>query len=589
MHISWLRKLSLGCLATITLSTLSISPFAQYQEVSQELVEGTNNFKIGVGSTFDAGSAHDLSPKKKKGNPALSPLASDLEEVVQLIDQNYAGKASGRNEKIINSAIMAMLHSLDPHSSFYTIDDFADLMGEHQNEYFGTGASIINATVNGDRETFVLSTAIGSPASTAGLRFGDRILSVNNEDVSGESSIKVREMIRGKLGTSVVIKVERSGSEKIETITVQRGRIEQKTIPHAFMLNDGMGYMDMTVGFSYATLDEVKNALTDLKIKGMTSLVIDLRGNTGGLIDQAAAVAELFLDESLLIASQKGKSKIDDRVWRSRNKNPEAMPLVLLVDSETASAAEVVAGAFQDNDRALIIGEKTFGKGLVQNVLELPDGSGLTLTAARYYTPSGRSIQRDYTNTGLYEYFSQSSRADAVGISTTASRTLLNRRVYGGDGITPDVEFRPAQLSAHQIQLSDLSLSFIREIVGRSSDEITQARQNMIFGKETITDNIYEKFSSFCVNKTQTCKNIDPVSNPKQANYIRSQLRYFLALAAFGSDVAAKQQVKDDEIISISVQKIKEAADLKERSKTIIATRNNKAKNPPKSVSGGSR
>ena len=199
--------------------------------------------------------------------------------------------------------------------------------------------------------------------------------------------------------------VERVASGRLETIEMKRDRVFQPTLPNYFIVRDGIAYIDLSEGFSHTTSAEFAAALKELHRRGMTSLILDLRNNSGGILDQAIKVAEEFLPAGSAIISQRGRSIIDNREWRSANRNPEKLPMVVLVNDQTASASEVVAGALQDNDRALILGQNTFGKGLVQNVVGLPMGSGLTLTTARYFTPSGRSIQRTYTGTGMYDYF----------------------------------------------------------------------------------------------------------------------------------------------------------------------------------------
>ncbi|HCA58653.1 MAG TPA: hypothetical protein DEP46_11785, partial [Blastocatellia bacterium] len=356
------------------------------------LPKDSGDFKIDQGSSFSATSS---APKNKPKQPGpLAALSEDLAEALGLISQHHASSNAQRPDLLTASALSSALRSLDPHSKYYDREEFAELVGEHEGQYFGTGATIISVKSGGELETYVLSVAAGSPAETAGLKFGDRIISVDGKAIGGLHSYEVREMMRGELGTEVAIRLERAGNRAQTDLTMTRGRVAHKTIPHTFMLDEGVGYIDLSGGFSYTTVTELDDALLRLRARGVKALVLDLRGNSGGIVDQAVAVAERFLPFGTKILSQQGRNPNEDRVWRSANRLPVTVPLVVLVDGETASAAEIVAGALQDNDRALIIGEKTFGKGLVQNIIELEDGSALALTAARYYTPTGRSIQR---------------------------------------------------------------------------------------------------------------------------------------------------------------------------------------------------
>lgn len=563
-------------------STLACCIFALSANSQTELFipneqDETGSFKVTVGSAFTAANPGGDKRSPNKPSSRYTALNEDVAEALKIIEKNHVRTPNISSERLVSSAIDSMLHSLDPHSNYYTPDEFAELIGEHQNEYFGTGATIINAQVNGVRETFIVAVAQGSPASLAGLRYGDRIISVNGTSVTGLSSATVREMIRGKLGTTVNVELERAGTSITQTIIVKRGRIAQKTVPYSFMLENGVGYVDMTIGFSHSTSIELIKAVNDLKIKGMSSMILDLRGNSGGLVDQAAAVAEVFLGDSLLIVSQNGRTPLDERIWRSRNKRPEDMPLIVLVDKETASAAEIVAGALQDNDRALIIGERTFGKGLVQNVLQLSNGGGITLTAARYYTPSGRLIQREYSNVSLYDYYSQTNRASLLGGSALATRTLTNRTVYGGDGITPDVEFIKGELTDQQLAIFDLSLLFVRSMLKNDSQEqINAIRQDQIFGKNTVNNEMLEKFKAFAAAKIGTDKAEELMAN--ELGLVSSRLRFDLALAAFGTDIAAKEQIKDEKMVGIANEQFARAAQLKESAKFVIARKRNKEK-----------
>src|SRR5436190_4679413 len=396
-------------------------------------------FSINRGSTFSAsGSSRNVNNESGAANSKPSSIASEILAAEQIIGRNYLSTKAASTDELTKTAIDGMLRSLDPHSNFYDAAEWKDLLDEQRSGYTGIGATISTFDIAGTTDTFILSTFPGTPAARAHLRFGDKILGINNEKMSGKSSDIVRDKLRGASGTILRLTVERAATNRIEIIEIRRNRVVQPSIPDAYILRPGIGYIDLSEGFNYTTSGEFDAALQELKARGMRSLVLDLRGNGGGIVDQAVKVAEKFLPAGTLILSQGGRTRIDNRVWRSANAAPDQMPLVVIVNEDTASASEIVAGAFQDDDRAMIVGERTFGKGLVQSVIDLPGRTGLTLTTARYLTPSGRSIQRDYTKVDIYDYFNHKGPAAAIDQPYFEGRTTTDRKVFGGDGIQPD-------------------------------------------------------------------------------------------------------------------------------------------------------
>lgn len=559
------RSLPASLAGGVLIAALLISGSAPAQSSEIPFVDShsTDTFKISSGSYFSASSGKEKqSNATREVSSPFSGLLDDIAQSFEIIDQHHAGTAPRPSEHAAASSLRSMLRSLDPHSSFYDRAQFASLMGEHRSEYFGTGLTISTFRVNGRQETFVLYTNPGSAAERAGLNFGDRIISVNGEPVQGLDSLRVREMIRGPRGTEASITIERADTLAKRTVSLKRDRLPQKTVPYAFTLYNGIGYIDMTVGFSYTTVTELDKALNDLKLRGMRSLILDLRGNSGGIVDQAITVAVRFLPAGTEILTQKGRSARDDRVWRSQNPTPVSMPLVLLVDGSTASAAEILAGAFQDNDRALIIGERTFGKGLVQNVIDLPDGSGLTLTAARYFTPSGRSIQRNYSDIGLYDYFTKTDKAALIADSKDVRLTITNRKVFGGNGIEPDVAAQQTEISENMVPIVDLAFLFARELAyGRVSGVPGpgQLRQRTIFGDDPVDQELMEMFSGFVRQRPGSLLS----GNENMAlDIARNQLRYYLIMALFGNDAAAKSLAQNDPQVRSAVSNVDAAARL---------------------------
>ncbi|MBX3294285.1 MAG: PDZ domain-containing protein [Acidobacteria bacterium] len=553
-----------------------ISPAAA-QTIS--LPKVSDDFKINQGSSFSATSSAQKS-KPKKLEP-LDALRQDLAEALDVIGQNHASADANRPDRLTASALRSALRSLDPHSKYYDREEFAELMNEHKGQYYGTGATIISVRDGSEFETYVLSVAAGSSADGAGIRFGDKITSVDSKDVGGLSSYEVREMMRGKLGTVLTLRLERAADGSAADVKLTRGRVAHKTLPHTFMLDDGVGYIDHSGGFSYTTVTELDDALLRLRARGLRSLVLDLRGNSGGIVDQAVAVAERFLPYGTKILTQQGRNPNEDRIWRSTNRLPVTVPLVVLVDGDTASAAEIVAGALQDNDRALIVGEKTFGKGLVQNIIELEDGSALALTAARYYTPTGRSIQRDYSDVGLYEYFRGIRKAELTDRPAYAVRTITDRILHGGDGISPDVS--ASQTANTNYAVSDALFLLTRDLAngrldGQPSPE--ELRQSLIFGREILSADELRTVLANVISSTEKAE-ITPA--------VLDEFRWYLAMALFGVDSAAKARIESDMAVAAAIRSLPDAERLYARAAELRSNSARKEKSPQGRIPGGLR
>lgn len=485
-------------------------------------------------------------------------------EALDIIRANYVDAKRLNYNELTKSSLSSLLRTLDPHSNYYDANEYQDLLSDQHSEYVGIGCTIANYINNGKSDTYITSTYPDSSASRVGLRFGDKIIAVNGLNVSGTPSLNVREQIRGQKGTSVRLTVERAATKKVETIEIKRIIVPQPSIPDAYLLRPGVGYIDLSNGFNYTTFDELNVAYHDLQEQGMTSLILDLRDNPGGILEQAVRVAGKFLQNGQVVVSQRGRFEIDNRTLKANHKDGDNIPLVVLVDEGSASASEIVAGALQDHDRALIIGEKTFGKGLVQSVIDLPNGSGLTLTTAKYYTPSGRLIQRDYSNVGLYDYFNHKVKIT----QTQASKTDIGRTVYSGDGIMPDELVNKVKLTQTEISLLDSIFLFSRELVngriqGFEDYKVTrpiQYGQRVRPSDFAINDELLSNFRNFLTaNKFSTLSNQQFAENKK---FIVARLRYNLATATFGSVAANQVLIEYDLQIAKAVEALPRAENL---------------------------
>src|SRR5689334_2712875 len=386
----------------------------------------------------------------QRGNPAYPTGASDndvrdslrqFSEIYNLVEQNYAEPVNP-DKAIYNGAIPGMLHVLDPHSNFFDPKSYSLLREEQSGKYYGVGMQIAPR----NNKIIVVAPFAGTPAYKAGLRPGDVIIAVDAKATDNMSVSDVADLLKGPKGTNVHISILRESNDKPLEFNVVRDEIPRNSVDLKFMIRPGVGYMHVTA-FNETTEQEVEDALQGFgELKG---LVLDLRGNPGGLLNEGVGVADKFLKKGQVIVSHHGRSSPEKMYKASRGNGGKDYPLVVLVNRGTASAAEIVSGAIQDHDRGLIVGEVTFGKGLVQTVYPLSHDTGLALTTAKYYTPSGRLIQRDYSNVSLYDYY-----FDRDGINDTSNKevklTDSGRTVYGGGGITPDVKIDPVKSNHFQ-------------------------------------------------------------------------------------------------------------------------------------------
>ena len=530
-----------------------------------------------TGSSSSSGLPGSSGRKTPRGitNNATAGVERDFDEALRVVQEEYVDGRKLDYNNVFKSSIIGMLRSLDPHSNYYDREEFDELKTDQRSEYFGIGASIQTYAYGDQVDTFITATFENSPAARAGLRFGDRIMEVDGVKMAGKSSLEVRDKIRGPRGSVVKLTLERSVDKRIQKVDITRDAVPQPSIPDAYMLKPGVGYIDMTRGFNYTTTDELLDSLERLHAKGMTSLVLDLRNNPGGFLDQAIHVAEVFLKNGQLILTQKGRNGFRDNSYESRNNSPDLTPLVILINQYTASASEIVAGAMQDHDRALIVGETSFGKGLVQSIIPLEYGAGLTLTSAKYYTPSGRLIQRDYSNGGFYDYYTHGgiSRTDAKRETEKPSgqekKTDTGRAVYGGGGISPDESVNPRMMSPGQRRLLNPSFAFARELVnGRIRGfESYKVQSGIDFHHELqpedlkVSDALFKSFRDFVTN--DPAFKVPASLLDRERSFVELQLRFNIVTAAFGRVVADRVFITtDDPQVAKAVDILPKARDL---------------------------
>jgi carboxyl-terminal processing protease len=379
-----------------------------------------------------------------KQGKASSPKSDKITQLLNYIQREYVDTIN--NERLVDSAIESLLSSLDPHSAYIPASELAEMNEPLQGNFDGIGIefNILDDTI------YVVSALSGGPSEALGIRSGDRIISVDGKNVAGIkiTNNDVIKKLRGIGGTKVNVEILRRGSKNVLKFTITRGKIPIYSVDVSYMVDNSVGYIKIS-RFAQTTYDEFMDALDKLKKSGMKKLVLDLRGNPGGLLNIATELTDEFLPANKLIVFTKGKSRPKEEVFSTSGGSWEKEPLVVLIDEGSASASEILAGALQDNDRATIVGRRSFGKGLVQEQSDFPDGSAVRLTIARYYTPTGRSIQKPYVLGHQKEYAEEEwdrfkhgelLNSDSIKFNEQDKfKTPKGKIVYGGGGIMPDV------------------------------------------------------------------------------------------------------------------------------------------------------
>jgi carboxyl-terminal processing protease len=490
-------------------------------------------------------------------------IAGDYSEAIETVEQNYVGEID--YEKATQAAIQGMLFTLDPHSLYFPSAEFKKLKEDQASSFYGIGVQILRR----DNGVYVQSVVENTPAARAGLRYGDRIVEVDGKDAREWSSDEVSRNVRGERGKEVLIKVERAGQQAGTNFRIVRDAVPLPSIRNAFMIAAATGYVALVGGFQHTTQEELRDAIAELKKDGMRQLVLDLRNNPGGLLDQAIDVSSEFLPRDKVVVSVKGRSEYTKpAVYKSTGSDPEDLPLVVLINRNSASASEIVAGAVQDHGRGLVVGETSFGKGLVQHVFQLPFTTGLTLTTARYYTPYGRSLQRDYSSGSLYDYYvrhdesgeqqviqpgqpSPAESSEPRSSNAPAFRTAAGRVFYGGGGITPDIEARPLTATPVRARIIEAAFYFTRELAaglvpGAESyriDKIAYDR-NPKMSDFPITDRVIEAFKNFV--RKDPARRLTDAQIDNDVDFVRLRLRDEVITAAFGADEGQRVLLESD-------------------------------------------
>src|SRR6201981_144451 len=489
------------------------------------------------------------------GDSDVKDSLKQFSDVYSIVEDNYA-EAVNPDKAIYNGAIPGMLHALDPHSNFFDPKSYALMREDQRGKYYGVGMTV------GPRnnKVIVIYPFVGTPAYKAGIHPGDVIVAVDGKSTENMSTGDVADLLKGPKGTTVHISIAREGVEKPMEFTLIRDEIPRYSVDVHFLIKPGIGYMHVN-GFNETTEHEVAEALDSFgDLKG---LILDLRGNPGGLLSEGVGVADKFLKKGQLIVSHPGRASAEKRYIAQHGNGGKDYPVVVLVNRLTASAAEIVSGAIQDHDRGLIVGEVTFGKGLVQTVYPLSENTGLALTTAHYYTPSGRLIQRDYSNISLYDYYYNRSETENNTANREVKLTDSGRTVYGGGGITPDVNVPPVKSNHFQDTLLQhyAFFNFAQRYVVKKN-----VSKNFV-----VDDVILQEFREFLDEEKVPYSEADFVENN---DWIRYSIKSEIFVDAFGQDEGMKVRAESDPEVVKGLELLPQAKALADNAKKIVAEHN---------------
>ncbi len=491
--------------------------------------------------------------------------------VYQAVAENYAEPldADKADKAIYDGAIPGMLRTLDPHSNFYDPKAYAKMREDQHGKYYGVGMMIQPQSAGGVQRIVVVTPFEGTPSYKAGIRPGDTIVAVDGKSADNATSEEVANMLKGPKGTHVKLTIAREGTAAPLSFDLIRDEIPHNSVDLHYEIKPGIGYIHLTQ-FQETTGREISDALDSFgDVKG---LVLDLRGNPGGLLTEAVAVCDKFLNKGQVIVSQRGRAYPEQVQRATHGNNGHTYPIVILTNHGTASAAEIVSGALQDHDRALIVGETTFGKGLVQTVYQLADNTGLALTTYHYYTPSGRLIQRDYNGVSLYDYYYNHDKPQDTK-DREVKLTDSGRTEYGGGGITPDIPFEsPKSTHIQDVLLAhyaffDFSKHYLATHTVAKDFEVNDA--------------VMSDFKQFLTSKqiAFTDQDLSAVND-----WLKTSIKAELFTSQFGQQEGMKVRANYDPMIAKALTVLPQAAALEQTAERVDAQKQAAKSNIPSTM-----
>jgi len=480
--------------------------------------------------------------------------------VLVAVQSSYAEPVD--SEKIIyGGAIPGMLHVLDPHSNFFDPRQYDSFREEQEGKYYGVGMQVAAR----DHLTVVVSPFVGSPAYKAGIRPGDAILKVDGKPCEGLTTSDVADLLKGPKGTEVHITLGRQGWDAPIEVSIIRDEIPRPGVEYSGLLRPGIGYVRVP-SFNETTDADLAEALRQINYPRLDALILDLRGNPGGLLNEAVGMAGMFLEKGQLVVYHRGRAS-SERTYKAVHGNQGIdVPLIVMINGQSASASEIVAGAIQDHDRGLIVGETSFGKGLVQTQYPLSDDTALLLTTARYYTPSGRLIQREYKDVSLYDYHYNPKPPTKPELKFTST----GRKVYGGGGITPDVVVKVPELNAFQelLMRRDVFFSYSQGVGDFTRYYLGQQRN--ITASFGVNEAVMNSFRAYLDSKHIPFSAADLEAN---SAWIKSHIHREVFTSVLGLNDGYRIELQDDYQVQRAIALVPQAKAIYDNARRILARR----------------
>jgi carboxyl-terminal processing protease len=482
-------------------------------------------------------------------------LQKRMKEYTDLLGAVTANSAEDiGSDKFVYASVDGMLRTLDPHTAFLEPKEYSDMQDRQKGTFYGLG---ILVTKRNDQVT-VITPLEGTPAARLGVRAGDVIAEVEGVSTDDLTLDEVVKRLKGPKGTSVTIKIRRVGMKEPIPLTIVRAAIPTNSISNTLMIRPGVGYIRIK-DFTATTVRELDEAIDKLQGQGMQKLVLDLRGNPGGLLDAAVGVSDHFLDKGQMVVYTKGRTPDSAQEYTAPGKHAKFdLPVVVLMNRGSASASEIVAGAIQDHDRGLVVGETSWGKGLVQSVYTLQYGAGLALTTSKYYTPAGRNIQRDYSS--VYDYYmaDETENGPEVPLAQREQfKTATGRVVYGGGGITPDVLVKQPKLSrtTQLLEVRSAIFNYAVEYAAAHPDLTTEL---------TVSPTMVEQFIRYAVDHDLAAESDvrDALQTAEDHKYVERALKAEIVAAKFGYDASYPYRLQGDAQVEKALEVFPEAQKL---------------------------
>jgi carboxyl-terminal processing protease len=489
------------------------------------------------------------------GAPMTGDVQKRMKEYTDLLNAVTAwAPEETTSDKFVYSSVDGMLRVLDPHTSFLEPKEYSEMQDRQKGSFYGLGILVTKR----NEQVTVITPLEGTPAARLGIRAGDVISEVEGTATDDLSLDEVVKRLKGPKGTTVHIKIKRVGMAEPIPLSIVRAAIPTNSISNVLMLRPGIGYVRIK-DFTSTTVRELGDAVAKLEEQGMQKLVLDLRGNPGGLLDAAVGVSDHFLEKGQMVVYTKGRTADAAQEYTAPGKHQKIdLPVVVLVNRGSASASEIVAGAIQDHDRGLVVGETSWGKGLVQSVYTLQYGAGLALTTSKYYTPAGRNIQRDYTS--FYDYYvaDETENGPEVPLEQRKQfKTATGRVVYGGGGITPDVIVKQPTLQ-RTTQLLEVRSAIFNYAVEYA------AKHPALTKEVAVTPEIIEEFIRYSASKDVANESDirDALKNAADRNYVERALKAEIVAAKFGFDASYPYRLQGDAQVEKAIELFPDAQKL---------------------------